>query len=112
MFPNGKANELNFVLFSTSGVHGTYITIEDIEKGFKKYGNEPSFLSDEDLDNPNADPSKVPDDWSGTQLTICVVHPRIVGVGYGNIEVKPEDISFLKKLRKTSWAAVQKIGKK
>lgn len=28
-FPDAKANELNFVLFSTSGVHGTYCSIEE-----------------------------------------------------------------------------------
>jgi hypothetical protein len=32
MFPEAKANALNFVLFSTSGVHGTYTTIEESEK--------------------------------------------------------------------------------
>jgi hypothetical protein len=29
MFPEGEANEMNFVLFSTSGVHGSYTTIEE-----------------------------------------------------------------------------------
>ena len=31
LFPNGEANDLNFVLFSTSGVHGTYNTNEEAE---------------------------------------------------------------------------------
>ncbi len=31
MFPDAKANEMNFVLFSTSGVHGSYATIEQVE---------------------------------------------------------------------------------
>lgn len=32
MFPDAKADDMNFVLFSTSGVHGTYNTIEEAEK--------------------------------------------------------------------------------
>ncbi len=34
-FPNG-ADPMNFVLFSTSGVHGTYATIEEIEASLTK----------------------------------------------------------------------------
>lgn len=30
-FPDAVADSLNFVLFSTSGVHGSYLTIEDAE---------------------------------------------------------------------------------
>jgi hypothetical protein len=37
-FPTGTANTMNFVLFSTSGVHGTYTTIEEIEASLTKYG--------------------------------------------------------------------------
>lgn len=82
MFPEGEANELNFVLFSTSGVHGTYTTIEEAET--EEY------------------PS----------VTFLIVHPRIVGMRYGNCEPQtPEDWAFLKKLRETSWAVVQKIGR-
>ena len=32
MFPNAVATEMNFVLFSTSGIHGSYELIEDAEK--------------------------------------------------------------------------------
>jgi hypothetical protein len=31
-FPTGEPDKMNVVLFSTSGVHGTYTTIEDVEK--------------------------------------------------------------------------------
>ncbi len=98
-----QANEMNFVLFSTSGVHGTYTTIEEIERGLLKYGENPEFLKDESEES-------IPEDWNGTTLTIGLYHPRIVGVGYGNIEVKLPDIPFLKALRKSSWDAVRKIG--
>lgn len=81
MFPNGEANGLNFVLFSTSGVHGTYATIEAVE------------------------------DKPAIGLTFLIVQPRIVGLKYGNCEPKtPEDFAFLKKLRASSWRAVATIG--
>lgn len=33
VFPDAKANEMNFVLFSTSGIHGSYRTIEETRTG-------------------------------------------------------------------------------
>jgi hypothetical protein len=103
MFPDAIANEMNFALFSTSGVHGTYTTIEQIEQSIIKYGENPDFVRDEN--------KPTPDDWSGTRLTVTVYHPRIIGIGYGNVEVKLDDIPFLKLLRQSSWEAVQKIGR-
>lgn len=32
IFPDGEADEMNFVLFSTSGIHGTSMTIEECEE--------------------------------------------------------------------------------
>ena len=88
LFPDGEANELNFCLFSTSGVHGHYGTIEDAEQRVLR-GNK-----DE------------PDD-----VTFLVVQPRIVCTRYGNCQPRtPEDFEFLKKLRASSWRAVQSIG--
>lgn len=104
MFPEGEANSMNFVLFSTSGVHGMYTTIEEIEVGLTKYGTSPSFLEDDDEE-------LIPDDWAGTSLTTTVYHPRIIGVGYGNLEISLEDVPFLKKLRESSWRAVLQIGR-
>lgn len=103
IFPDAKANEMNFALFSTSGVHGLYTTIEEIEHSLNKYGASPEFMKDES----EAD---VPDDWAGTSLTVAVYHPRIIGVGYGNVEVTLNDIEFLKTLRESSWKAVRQIG--
>lgn len=105
MFPDATANEMNFALFSTSGVHGSYTTIEEIEDSLKKYGTSPDFLNDESEES-------VPDDWCGNDLTVAVYHPRIIGIGYGNVEVKLEDVEFLKALRESSWKAVQAIGRK
>jgi hypothetical protein len=81
LFPNGEADDLNFVLFSTSGVHGTYRTIEAAE-------DEPEI-----------------------GVTFLVVQPRIVGVRYGNCQPQtPDDFAFLKRLRESSWRAIATIG--
>ncbi len=81
MFPEGEADAMNFVLFSTSGVHGSYTTIEEAEA------------------NP------------GESVTITIVQPRIVVMRYGEVcPETPEDFAYLKKLRASSWAIVPQIG--
>jgi hypothetical protein len=94
MFPDGEANDLNFVLFSTSGVHGMYTTIEEAEAAWAR-GNK-----DEDGE-----------DWT-PHVTFLIVHPRIVCLRYGNCEPQSvEDFEYLKRLRATSWQCAQKIGR-
>lgn len=91
-FPKGEANGLNFVLFSTSGIAGTYSTIEREE-------------------SPTAEDLEWLDETHEPRITFVIVQPRIVCMRYGNCEPKtPEDFAFLKKLRASSWAAVQTIG--
>ncbi len=84
----GEPDEENFWLFSTSGVHGTYVTIEEIERG----------LNENDPD-------------SGTELTFLFMNPRTVTITYGTVDLTKEDIPLFKRLRQKSWDAVQKIGK-
>lgn len=110
MFPDGKADDLNFVLFSTSGVHGSYGTIEDAELEMSLQNmtldERKAFLAQhEGLDYIDPEALITP------SVTFLVVHPRIVCLRYGNCYPKSaEDIAFLKTLRETSWAAVQTIG--
>ena len=93
MFPDGEANEMNFCLFSTSGVHGMYTTIEEAEETANR-GNK-----DEEGE-----------EWT-PEVTFLICHPRIVCMRYGNCNPEtPDDFAFLKKLRQSSWDAVQKIG--
>ena len=88
MFEEAKANELNFVLFSTSGVHGTYNTIEDAE---------------DKLNNPESEHI--------TEVTFLIVHPRLVALRYGTCNPQNmQDIEFLKALRASSKQVVNKIG--
>jgi hypothetical protein len=96
----GVADELNFLLCSTSGVHGTYTTIEEIEETARKYGWGRSFPEEDE-----------PDDFSGYRLTVLIAQPRICCLRYGSVELRSdEDVAFLKKLRAGSIEAVQKIN--
>ena len=93
-FPDGKADEMNFALFSTSGVHGHYGTIEDCEPWIGR-----------------PDPTEDSDEYANRDVTFVIVQPRLCTIRYGNVEVKTkDDIKFLKKLRASSWKAVAKIG--
>lgn len=85
MFPEARCNEMNFVLFSTSGIHGTYNTIEDAE----------AFLATGE---------------GFGEVTFLIVHPRIVALRYGVCDPESmEDIFYLKRLRSSSIDAVSKI---
>lgn len=98
-FPDGEANDMNFVLFSTSGIHGSYTTIEAVETGLSKYGDEPKF-----------DSESWPDDYAGNEITVLIVQPRICCLRHGNLSVTLDDIPYLKKLRASSYKVAQTIG--
>lgn len=94
LFPTGEADELNLCLFSTSGVHGSYSKIEDVEKTLR-----------ENLPQDH-------DDFCD-ELTVLVIQPRIVCLRYGNISgVTLEDVAWLKRLRESSAEQFSKIGRK
>lgn len=94
MFKDAKADEYNLCLFSTSGVHGTYGTIEEAEAEMLR-GNL----------NEDGEPTT-------PEVTFLVIHPKIVCLRYGNCQPKTaEDIVFLKQLRESSWVALQTIGR-
>ena len=93
MFPTGDADVMNFALFSTSGVHGTYTTIEEV-----------AHPSQETLDDyaPYEPPAEV---------TFLIVHPRLVCLKYGTCKPRTEkDFAFLMKLRSSSQKVMQTIG--
>lgn len=100
MFPSGDASYLQFALFSTGGIHGTYVTIEEIEESLTKYGDEANFLGDDER----------PDGWVLPELTVLVVQPRRVCLRCGQVRVRLADVPWLKKLRASSHAAVASIG--
>lgn len=82
LFPKGEADEMNFVLFSTSGIHGSYLKIEDAER-----------------------------DLGNVTITFLVIQPRLVCMRYGLATPKThDDIQFLKRIRESSKQAVGRIG--
>lgn len=84
IFPTGEADYMNFCLFSTSGVHGSYWTIEDAERNFLN-----------------------PEDGENNPVTFLIIKPRIVSVIYGNCTPQSQDdFDFLKKLRASSKSVV------
>ena len=88
MFPDANADSMNAVLFSTSGVHGTYCTIEAVEEDMAKTERE-----------------------GPRDVTFLIVHPRLVSMRYGTCEPQTaDDIDFLKRLRTSSHAALAGIG--
>ena len=93
MFPSGIVDEMNFVLFSTSGVHGTYGTIEEAEEEWRRGVDE------------DCEPAR-------PTVTFLIVHPRICCLRHGNCRPSSvEDFAFVKQLREQSWSVVQNIGK-
>jgi len=77
---------MNLCLFSTSGVHGSYMTIEEFE--------EEMILSSEITNEEESTP----------EITFLIICPRTVTLYYGNCCPKTqEDIEYLKRLRQLSW---------
>ena len=98
-FPDGEADEMNFILFSTSGIHGSYALIEDIKNSLNKYGDK------------NSEELYSLEDYQSPYLTGLIVQPRLVCMRYfGEMKVNLEDIPYLKKLRDSSFKAISKIG--
>jgi hypothetical protein len=88
LFPDGKADELNWCFLSTSGVHRSYHTLDDMH---------------------------IPDEDDGTffrNVTVLVVHPRLVVLKYGHITVETdEDEKWLRGLVRSSVDAVRESQK-
>lgn len=89
---DSKPDEMNFWLFSTSGVHGTYIELEKIEIAWGI------------TDSEN-------EEYVGRSVTLLLIQPRIVSMTYGSVEIESlAHLNRLKELRSLSLNAVQKIG--
>jgi hypothetical protein len=89
VFPTlDDVNDLNFMLFSTSGIHGSYCSIENVEAELSGNGD--------------------PDDGS-PKLTVMILQPRCVTFGFGHIAVAASDIDYLKGIRARSRAAMMSL---
>lgn len=85
IFPDGKADEMNFVMLSTSGIHGSYCSISD-------------RLTESEAD----------DDM---MITILIIQPRIVRMRYGNLHFTRDDEPYLRGLVESSIAAMAESQK-
>ena len=74
IFPDGEADSLNWCILSTSGVHGLYTTLDDIQAG----------------------------DYEHPSITVLVIMPRVVTMLYGHIDITLDDIPYLRKLVNSS----------
>lgn len=93
LFPSGEADGLNWCIFSTSGVHGSYFTLDEIEYSLR-----------ENLDEYSVH-------YCRPRLTVLVIKPRMVSLGWGEIEVALEDVPFLRTLGETSLACIKQSQK-
>lgn len=84
MFPSGEADELNWCFLSTSGVHGSYTSLDDIAAGPDEDGYEDNYV------------------------TVLVVAPRMIRCNYGHIEISVHDIPWLRRLVSSTLEAVAK----
>lgn len=100
--PEKDVDNMNLVVFSTSGVHGMYTTIEEIEAGLRKYPDGPPETEDDGC---------WPDDYYGDELTTTIYQPRICCLRYGRVRVTLERVPYLKELRRRSWEVFQQIGR-
>lgn len=97
-FPDGEASELNWLFCATSGVHGTYLTIDECEREIR----DPAAY---ELEN-NEPPS------SPTTITVLIVQPRIVHMRYGEVSVTLDDLAWLRRVVTSSveWVAKSQAG--
>ena len=81
-FENGP-NEMNLLIGSTSGIHGSYATLDDLENPNSEYRQEMEeegfFINDEEA------------------FTVLVIQPRLCSLMYGTIGIhSKEDFNWLR----------------
>lgn len=78
--------DMNWLFLSTSGVHGSYISLDDLESW---------------------DETEEGYEWPRF-ITILIVHPRLVVIRYGEILIQPEDVPYLRECVKRTIEAITK----
>lgn len=90
MFGDGLDYELNWLFVGTSGVHGTYRTLDDAEKLLTE-GRDREDLSKWELERGWDEPQDRVD------VTIQIIHPRLVVMRYGELTITTvEQIDWLR----------------
>lgn len=90
--PDGaNVDKFNWCLVGLAGLHGTYMTLDDLEAVFE--GEHPKV-------NPTAD--------GKAYVSILVIHPRLTTFKYGEIPITAQDIPYLRTLVSKTLAEIQK----
>ena len=84
-FPNGIADERNWLFLSTDGIHGSKNSIEDCEY----------ILRGEDKNQHPLPNGK-------TLITVLIVQPKFCILRWGEVQVNMEDLNYLRKLVRSS----------
>ena len=71
-FPQDRADKYNWLLGSTSGIHGSSTTLDNLE--------DPHFLEENELDPRDIE-----------AFTILIIQPRVVRFTYGTVGIRSED---------------------
>lgn len=98
LFPECRCDAMNLILLGTSGVHGSYTTLDDLQAQLES--------------RRWIDPRPVPVDETEDlpEITFVVVKPRTVMLYYGNVRVEHlGDIAWLRDLASTTPGAVAAI---
>lgn len=101
-----EPNELNWVFLSTSGVHGSYCSLDDIE--FRLWdGTDAEVREDEcAVDDP---------EWTRdttADITVLIVLPRIVATMFGNGVIRTrEDVALLRRRVEQTFEGIANLQK-
>lgn len=100
-FDDGEGcNDMNMVFLATSGIHGSYITLDDVQEWLEAHPGA-SFES--------WDGGEGGEEESWPTVTFLLVQPRIVGMTYGNAVVRTlEEVAWLRWLAHTTVGGVAK----
>lgn len=88
-FPGGEADHLNWLFCSTSGRHGSYKTLDEIENILR-----------------GKDDKTRPFENGKYTATVLIVHPRLGILKYGEIQVGLSDVALLRRLVASTLVAV------
>lgn len=95
IFPDNKADNLNWIFGSTSGVHGSYITLDKLAD--PEYWKE--FNEDKDPEDHI--------DRTELDFTFLIIQPRLCVMYYGTLYIRnDEDSEWLKTVITSSVKAV------
>lgn len=96
LFPAGQADECNWLLLHTGGVHARGSTLDDTERWLKG-----EFDAVE-----QADRALEVEAYEHPGVDVLIVHPRLCVLNYGHLKVTLEDIPYLRELVRSTLAMI------